>query len=140
MTNSFTTPATGDSYIELADANAALGWSDSWNILTDPEKEALIVAASAMLDRRAFIGAKSNDPQPMAFPRTVDGAETDDAVFGIDAQKRATNIYVCTLIEYRLAKVHIGIQQYQLGDESIRHTAMIEPDEARLAMWDFLAK
>ena len=139
ITNSFTTPATGDSYASIADIDNALIWCDAWTILTDPEKEARIRAASFQADQRAFVGSKANDPQPMAFPRTVDGRPTDDSVFGLERQQRALRSYVATMIEYQLAKVNVGVQNYSIGDESIKHTAMIEPDEARMCLWDWWA-
>lgn len=134
LTNAFTTPATGDSYVTVPEADAALIWSESWGMLDTAAKEARIKAASFMADQRRFLGVKANDPQAMQLPRFIEGNQD---YLGAEPQQRAARAYVLALLEYWLAKVPTGLQQYSLADESIRHTALIEPDEARNALFDF---
>lgn len=137
LVDAFTTPATGDSYATVAELDLQLAWTDSWAVLTEPEKEARIKAASAMADRRNFYGKKANDPQSMAFPRTFTGRATTDKVFGLDAQRRKLKAYVFAVVEYYLMKIHVGVIQHDLGDEAVKHTALIEPDEAKMCLWDY---
>jgi hypothetical protein len=137
LTNSFDTPATGDSYIDVATVDAALIWSENWKILTAPEKEDRIKAAAQQLDRRLLYGEKADPAQPMEFPRTFLYKATTDKFFGTAAQRRKCEAYCLALIEYQLTKIPVGIIWHSLGDETIKHTAMIEPDEAKNAIWEF---
>lgn len=134
ITNTFTTPATGNSYIDQEEADAALVWSELWRAMTDEQKEERIVAVSKRLGNRIFIGTKANDPQPMAFPRTISG---DQDYLGADAQQIACRTYCLAMLEYQLSKVPIGVLDYTLADEHIKHAAVIEPGEAKNALFDF---
>jgi len=132
----FDTPATGDSYCSIADADKALIWSEKWKIMTESEKEAWIKAASAQADRRPFFGDKSDSGNAMEFPRNF-GTPDTDRVFGIDAQKRKLKNYVLAFLEYNLNRIGIGVTSYTIGDESIRHEGLTEPNQARMALWDY---
>lgn len=136
LTNTFTTPATGDSFIDVAEADAALIWSELWNAMTTQQKEDRIKAVSQRLQNRRFIGTKANDPQPMAFPRTIRG---DEDYLGEEAQRIACRTYCLAMLEYQLSKVPIGLLDYTLADEHIKHAAVIEPGEAKNALLEFVA-
>lgn len=66
-----------DSYISLEDANryhALRNSFDSWNALTDEQKQRRLVSASDFLDHNyVFAGKKADASQPRQFPRATSG-------------------------------------------------------------------
>lgn len=71
-----------NSYITLANANTYMGatlQAAVWSALADATKEAALITAARMIDRQAWQGTKTGDPQVMAWPRSglvdKDGAE-----------------------------------------------------------------
>jgi hypothetical protein len=132
----FDTPATGNSYCTVADADKALIWSEKWKLMSPDDKEAWIIAASAQADRRPFFGEKSDPSNAMQFPRDF-GTPATDRVFGAEAQRRKLLNYCLAFLEYNLNRIGIGVTSYSIGDESIRHEGLIEPNQARMALWDY---
>jgi hypothetical protein len=136
LVNAFDDPANGNSYCTIADADSFLVWSEKWKLMQPADKEAWIIAVSAQADRRGFYGVKTNPANAMQFPRDF-GARPDDPFFGIEAQRAKLRNYSLAMLEYNLNRVGIGVTAYTIGDESIRHEGLVEPNQARLALWDY---
>jgi hypothetical protein len=72
----------------------------------------------------------------MQFPRDF-GARPNDPFFGIEAQRAKLRNYSLAMLEYNLNRIGIGVTAYTIGDESIRHEGLVEPNQAKLALWDY---
>lgn len=73
--NSYATVETADDYLDAA------FHADAWRALTDSDKKAMaLVTATRTLDRQRWKGEKTDEDQPLAWPRTgtgVEGVEDD---------------------------------------------------------------
>lgn len=134
------TPETGaePALCTVAEADQGMRQFPAWSVKTTEQKEAEILAVSALLsDLDLYYGVKVDDEQPFEFPRYITG-ESD--VFTTAGQRRKVVAAMVVWITYRLGQVLTGVDSASLGDESVNHRGAQIPYEVRGLLWPYIRR
>lgn len=79
--------------VEEADVYFNASFGSDWESLYDEDKEKLLVSATRNIDRAEYRGSKVDEEQELAFPRIINGKETDDSILVKACCEEAYAIY-----------------------------------------------
>lgn len=79
--------------IEEADDYFAAFYGSVWHEIDDEDKKKLLVSASRNIDYGEWRGRKVDEDQKQAFPRIINGKETDETLLMIACCEEALGIY-----------------------------------------------
>ena len=132
---SYVPAPTGNAYATRAQIDPLLQFHPKWKYLPQAAQDDAIINASAQLDIMTFSGEKSDDTQPLQFPRDYD--ETSGPYSAAEQDRKLVQA-LSAQIEYNLNRTGIGQTSYSHGNESITPRQEIVCREAQMALEGYL--
>lgn len=79
--------------VEDADNYFAAAYGSEWELISEEQKQKLLVTATRLIDRKDYQGEKVDSEQPLKFPRVICDEQTNDETLMIACCELAANIY-----------------------------------------------
>jgi len=82
-------------YATVEESNEYFGatYGSEWDLISEAQKQKLLVTATRVIDRKEYQGEKLDKNQPLKFPRVIYGEQTSDEILMAACCELAANIY-----------------------------------------------